>query len=156
MRGFFKRTFGLIDFGQLRLIKEKEQFFIAFLLYVSSTGVVSSHFAILGLLLICLTKHKDINIAIYSRKTSFNIIGIIILLSSFNELTCLLIKSGSMDISPLELIPYSIFIALTMLASILVDRRVMKWLVLFTLIDVASAVFQKVIGINSFFAITNV
>ena len=145
----------LIDFKMLNIFEEKKHFFLAFLLFISGTGIVSSHVAIICFLLICFINHKYIGVAVRTKKSSFTLIGVIIILSFLNELLHLALAPLE-SISPIEIVPYSLFIALTMLSARVVDERIFKWLVVFTFFDIGAAIFQKIIGINSFFAVSEV
>lgn len=128
---------------------ERTPLLLALLLFVASLGLVSSHAIIICMILICLNQRKYINDVINRKKSSYQIIGIIIVLSFLNEVAHVLINT---DVAILELIPYSIFIFITMVASQVVDERVLKWLMVFTIVDIGVAVAQRFLGINSFYA----
>ncbi len=118
--------------------------FLASFLFFCTTGIVSSHFiAICMILIIVMAKGKGLRIT-----TPFQIILIIVALSFLNEVLYILISGNAPSL--LEIIPYSIFIFITMWAAQIVDERVLKWMMWFTLIDIGAAVIQRVIGVNTF------
>ena len=124
-------------------------FFIAGVLFVASTGIVPPLANIVGLLLIFMSRGWPKN---YLDKTSRTVL-VIVGLSLFNEVVFLL-RFPDTDVGILYLIPYSIFIFLTIQASKVFDECVIRWLTIFFILDVLAAIYQKSIGINSFFALT--
>lgn len=131
------------------LRKDFPSFIIAGVLFISSTGIVPPQVNIVGLLLIFISRGWPKN---YLDKTSRTVL-LIIILSLFNE--CIyLIRFPETDVSVLYLIPYSLFIFLTIQASKVFDERIIRWLILFIMLDVLAAIYQKLIGVNSFFAET--
>lgn len=121
-------------------------FFFAVLLFVGTTGIVSSHIIGICMILIVLTTKKRT----LKLTPPFAIIFLIIFLSLINEFIHIL-TSGDGSITPLELIPYSFFIFFTMWAAKIVDEKVLRWMLWFAVLDVGVAVFQRIVGINSFF-----
>lgn len=138
----------------IRIINsEKIPLIIAALIYVSTIGLVSPHILIFVMLLICLAQKRLINKAINKDKTSFEILLIIVFLSLFNEIIGVFAQHVG-DVGVIEIIPYSVFIVLTILAAKVTDERVMKWLVIITIIEICVAVAQRFLGINSFYAVS--
>jgi len=139
----------LTDFKSLFGRNEGKPFAIALLFFTCSTGVVTSHFYFVCMLL---------TIMYYKRKVqtgaSFTIMKVIIILSILNEAIGLLFNDHLVMNNVLEIIPYSALILFTMYTSKMIDDRIFKWLVFLTVIDIGSAFFQRIIGVNSFFAST--
>lgn len=119
-------------------------FILAAFLFVGTTGIVSSHYIGAFMLLVILTTHP--NKIHYS--TPFQIVFIIIILSFLNEIIHLFFVGAPSSF--IELIPYSLFILLTMWAARIVDEKVLRWMLWFTLIDIGSAIVQRIIGVNTF------
>lgn len=134
-------------FKELR--KDYISFFIAGILFVASTGIVPPQATIIGLFLIIISRGWPKNWLDGTSKT----ILLIIFLSLFNEAIYLLRYPGT-NVDILYLIPYSLFIFLTIQVSKVLDERIIRWLILFFVLDVLTAIYQKSIGINSFFAVT--
>lgn len=124
-------------------------FLIAGILFFASTGIVPPQATIVGLLLILYSRGWPSN---YLDKTSRTVL-LIIFLSFINEFVFLL-RFPEEDVGLMHLIPYSIFIYITIQSSKVFDERIMRWLTLWIMLDVLAAVYQKTVGINSFFAAT--
>lgn len=119
-------------------------FILAALLFVGTTGIVSSHFiAVCLILMIISAKENRIKITV-----PFQIIFLIIVFSLLNEALHMVTEGAPPTL--IEIIPYSLFIFITMWASKVVDERVLKWMMWFTLIDIGAAVIQRIIGVNTF------
>ena len=131
------------------LLKDRWSIIIAGVLFVTSTGIVPSQAFIVGIILILLSRGWPKN---YLDKTS-RIMLVIIFLSIINEFIYLL-RFPEIDVGFLYLIPYSFFIFLTIQASKVLDERIIRWLTVFFICDVLAAIYQKLMGFNSFFAAT--
>lgn len=119
-------------------------FLLATFLFIGTTGIVSSHYIGAFMLLVILTTRPNkIKVS-----TPFQIVLIIIILSFFNEIIHFFFVGASPSV--IELIPYSLFILLTMWAARIVDEKVLRWMLWFTLIDIGSAIVQRIIGVNTF------
>jgi hypothetical protein len=139
----------LTDFKSLFGKNEGQPFVIAFLFFICSTGIVTSHFYFVCMLLTIMYYKRNVQM-----DTSFTIMKIIVFLSILNEAIGLLFNDHLVMNSALEFIPYSALILFTMYTSKMIDDRIFKWLVFFIVIDIGCAFFQRIIGVNSFFAST--
>ena len=119
-------------------------FILAAFLFVGTTGIVSSHYIGAFMVLVILTTRS--NKIHYT--TPFQIVYFIIILSFLNEIIYIFFVGAPHSF--IELIPYSLFIFLTMWAARIVDEKVLRWMLWFTLIDVGSAIVQRIIGVNTF------
>lgn len=145
----FKTIRNTVDFSKLRVFREITPFFIACCLFLCSTGIVSSHFFIVGFVLIFLNNRKT---PIHNRE-ALALMKVIVCLSIINEALSLF-RSDIVMNSILEIIPYSIFILFTVIIAQKIDEKTVKWLLFFILLDISIAVLQKYLGINSFFAVS--
>jgi len=142
-----KKIFNLVDFDKLRIREEKKQFFIAFLLFVSSLGIVTSHVILLSMFLIIITSnYKKINIT-----KDLRLIIVIAILSLFNELFFLIVNVDA-KVGVLEIIPYATLIYITVWASKVCDTRILKWLVVLSVFEIFVGMWERSVGINSLFA----
>lgn len=133
----------LLDKGQLK------PFLLALLIFVCSTGIVVSHYYFICWILILLYYKKP-----FPKGVSYDIMKLIIVLSVINEVLGLLFNEHLVMNSALELIPYSAMILLTMYTAQAIDVKILRWLVVFTILDIITAAIQRSIGVNSFFAST--
>ena len=122
---------------------------IAILIFICSTGIITSHMYLVCWILILLYYKKRVN-----NDQTLNIMKLIIALSVINEFLGLLFNDSLVMNSAFEIIPYSLLILLTIYTAKVVDDKVLKWLVVLTIIDVCVAIFQRIIGVNSFFSST--
>lgn len=124
-------------------------FLIALLIFVCSTGVVVSHYYFICWVFILLYYRKPI-----PSGRSYDIMKIIIALSIINEIIGLFFNEHLVLNSVLEIIPYSAMILLTMYTATIVDDKILRWLVVFTIVDILTAIVQRTVGVNSFFPAT--
>lgn len=149
------KIISLVDFGQLRLFKEKKEFFIAFLLFVSSLGIITSHVILLSMFLII----KTSPFKLYKITIELKIVLVIALLSAINECIhqvigfnwlgggdCILLEPGI-----LEIIPYALLIFITIWAAKVCDIRILKWIIILSVFEIFVGIGELCLGVNSLF-----
>ena len=146
MRRIRDFIFTIVDFSKLNIRSEKMAFFVAFLLFVSSLGIVTSHVILVSMFLILWITPKKIT----KNTIEFKLLIVIAISSFINEILHIIL-TGDMGSGILELIPYSCLIYFTVWAAEVADRKVFKWLIALTIFEVFVGVWQRCVGINSFF-----
>lgn len=134
----------------LTTITIKRDNFISFLLglmlFVFSTGVLSSYFLILWGILVVFKYYKGLKI-----DSVFNLMIIVIALSLVNEAIAIYFRKIEVE-DWFLLIPYSILILFTMyISKIIDDNNIFKWFVFFVLIEILIGIVQLLLGKVSFY-----
>lgn len=122
---------------------------IALSIFICFMGVVSSHFFFICWILVCFYCRRNVPI-----DSSFRMMIVIISLSFMNEILGITFNSELVMNSVFELIPYSLLILFTIYTAKIINERILRWLIVFTILDVIVAIYQRIIGVNSFFSST--
>ncbi len=119
-------------------------FLIAFIIFFSTTFFSVSYFALFALPLVMIrSKFK------FTFDQTTAVILIIVILSILNELFALL--GGHLPQSLIYLFPYSILILFTVYIGKSIDESVVRWLLIFSLLDIIVGIFEFLTGTRSFF-----